>query len=123
MKHYQNSPYRLLRAVYDEYKFLPWLFHSTSQNYFDIKDHRKEFIDWLVVQTNVASSKELTAAHFRAHGGSGLLQKYEGSPALVLQSISDNLDNVHVDVANRIEQKENTNAVRRNFWVRTLIYL
>ena len=86
--YYHSSPYELVSAVYDDFNFKRWLFGTVSKNFFEHLENRKDFVQWLVEKVGVTDASELRAHHFKENSGSGLLQKYGGSPGRVLDSLN-----------------------------------
>jgi len=70
------------------YHFLPWKFASLPHGYWEKKERRNEYIDWLVKEAGVSSWTELKRKHFDEHFGANLLGLYNRSLEAVLTSVS-----------------------------------
>lgn len=86
---YNRSPYALLKEVYSDYEFLPWLFSKVPSNYFDNAVNQYYYLDWLLKVAELKDQRELRTVHFRKHHGVGLLLKYNNSVAKLLKSLYD----------------------------------
>src|SRR5262245_50730698 len=87
-----RSPLALLEAVYPEVKFLPWLFSSVPKGFWEQRQNRQWYVDWLLQRLGVGSTlAELTIQHFYDHNGAGLFRYCGRSVKRVLASLkSDN---------------------------------
>lgn len=83
---YHDSPAALVMTVYHDYPYLPWLFGSTPTGYFDQKENRLKYIEWLVKKTGKPRT-DLKANDFKENSGHLLLRKYGHSPNQILQSL------------------------------------
>lgn len=107
-KAYGGSPFALLKAVYTDFEFLPWMFDKTQRGFFDKVENRKKYIEWLVQKVGVSKPTDLQTKHFEPNGGKGLLKKYGNSPQKVVESIDAEL--ASTEVSQRAQKP-------RHFWV------
>jgi len=88
--HYKSSPILFLKAVYPDYKWIPWLFGQTCNNFWDKKKNQKEYLLWLYHKLGFKKMEDwydITQKIFNDNYGSSMLHKYNGSPIKILQSI------------------------------------
>jgi len=81
---YRNSLYALLRHVYPDYDWLPWLFATVPNGFWLERAHRQRYVLWLQDHLGLASAHELSAAQLEQHRGGALLKSYGGSVAALL---------------------------------------
>jgi len=121
-KHFHWSAVALLQATYDHFDFKPWLFAQVPRNYFDKKENRKQYVEWLVEKVGVKSESELKVLDFRHNHGYGLLQKYGSSPLKILESlhldddkISDDLDGSSIEMGDLVARRPR--VLQKHYWV------
>lgn len=84
---YDGSPSKAVSSIYSDYPYVPWLFHKVPKGFFEIRENRQKYIDWLVERVSVQSLSDLKWDHFIENHGAGLLLSYGGSPQAVLKSL------------------------------------
>ena len=99
---YNDSPQRLLKAIYPEIEFLPWKFTRSGKNYWGVggsfvstnvnKEHAKFFLEWLVKNrgmdiTNYENYYKITGKLITDAGGYGLLKYTKESVIDLLQIV------------------------------------
>jgi hypothetical protein len=77
-------------TVYSDHKWTPWLFNSVSKGFFEVRNNRRDYIEWIMRKENLKSFSELQTEHFRKNKGLGLLDIYSGSIQAIVDSLSDN---------------------------------
>jgi hypothetical protein len=50
---YNGGMYTLLKSVYPQYEWLPWLFASIPNNYFETIENQKKYVEWIGNKLNV----------------------------------------------------------------------
>jgi hypothetical protein len=83
---YDGSVQKVLKGVYPDFEFVPWLHGNVPRRFWRNNDNRVEYLRWLVQKVGVKSEEELTSSHFREDGGSGLLALFNSSVAQVLNA-------------------------------------
>lgn len=80
-----------MTQIFPEYGLEPWQFDIPPKGFFEKREHRIRYIDWLRKTVGVYKNEELTTKHFLMNSGSSLLYLYGGSPQAVLDSLIDPL--------------------------------
>jgi hypothetical protein len=88
LTYYGGSLYLILKKIYPEYDWKPWLLNNTPRSFWNKKDSIPNYIKWLENQLNIKtlddwyniSSKDISL-YFE---GSGLLKKYGGLKSFLL---------------------------------------
>jgi len=119
-KKYKNSPYALLASLIPSTStspstsFFPWKFNTITRNYFDKKENRKQYLDWLKETVGAKALSELKISHFQSNGGLSLLAKYGGS----IQRIIDSLNESESLVEKKPPLKrKDSGSYPKNYWV------
>ena len=86
MRPYGGSTVKLIRSIYSDFTFLPWLFDTCPHSTFDSRQNRIEYISWLMGKVAVRSPSGLSTKHFLENCGGALLKKYNGSLLRVIES-------------------------------------
>jgi hypothetical protein len=89
LKLYDFSPFKILSSVYPERGYLPWLFKRVDFGFFRIPDNRRKYVMWLMDKVGVKDVLKLHWLHFKANGGYGLLNTYQGSVLRVISSLTE----------------------------------
>ncbi len=90
---FNKSPYLLLKTVFSDFDFQPWLFSRAPKGFFENRENRKLYISWLLETVGTTESKNLIFSDFKKYGGGSLLEKYGGSVAKILQSLTESDEN------------------------------
>ncbi len=53
LHHYNDSPTKLLSAVYPDYNWLPWKFERAMRNLWDNPENQQKFMNWVATQLNI----------------------------------------------------------------------
>lgn len=106
MKEYKGSVCNLVHSVYPDYNYVPWLFATAPRGFYEKKENRQHFVDWLVLKVGVKEASELQYSHFHQYAP-GLIVKYGNSPQRLLQSLQPNENE---DVGKRRKYPQ-------NYWV------
>ena len=118
---YNYSPYIALSSTYDKVEWLPWLFDSVPKGYFDQRENRRVYVDWLVQVSGIPSARGLRMKHFLQHGGGGLLNKFGSSVEKLLADLEmENLPSVSEGGSGKeVENdgKRAANYVPRRYWI------
>jgi len=88
-KYFNGSPSALIISAFNDFEFLPWLFNVAPIGFFDSAKNRKSYLDWLKAKEGLRDFSELQRNHFLNNKGGDLLNKYNGSPQLVVKSVLD----------------------------------
>ncbi len=107
--YYESSPIKLLSTIYSDFNFLPWLFTACPRSFFQSRNNRNNYLEWLINKVKIKSQMELTKEHFLQNGGGGLLVLFGGSPLRIINSLSVETDKKLK--ANSLKRKP------RGFWV------
>lgn len=93
---YNHSPLKALQDLAPRYDWKPWLLASTPQAYWRSPANRRRYMAWLGKQVGFSRTSDwygLTQAHFRQHGGNGLLALYyRNSPIHAVREFKPNHD-------------------------------
>jgi len=77
---YNDSPFQLLKAIYPEKEWLPWLFEKAPENIWgDVANH-KRFMDWLIGKLGYKTPEEyyqITRRTVAKYGGQRLFDHYK----------------------------------------------
>jgi len=80
---YNNSPIAILKNVVDpDYDWKPWLFSTTPMGFWNARENRRAFGDWLGVQLGFESADDwysVRTEDFVRFGGRGALDVFRGS--------------------------------------------
>lgn len=55
LRKYGRSPFKILSSIYTDYEFLPWLFNRSPRSYFELRENRMKYADWLIEKVGVKS--------------------------------------------------------------------
>jgi hypothetical protein len=88
INYYKGSFFKLLKTVYPDYNWKPWLFNNSPKSYWNKNDSVNTYIKWLENQLEIkalddwynVSAKDITK-YFQ---GNTLLNKYGGLKAFLL---------------------------------------
>ena len=83
---YRSSPVALLRAVYPDFDWKPWLFPRVPADYYDHQENVRDHLEWIKEKAHLVEDAELTKKHFEEHGAVALLHKFGNSPARVVEA-------------------------------------
>jgi hypothetical protein len=84
---FQESPQAIVRSVLTEHEFLPWLFRKIPHGYFEIRENRKRYVEWLKDKLGLETMDQLKFDHYLKWNGTQLLNIYNGSPQSILDSL------------------------------------
>jgi len=90
LEKYDWSPSKVVTSVYSDNKWQIWRFDNVPKGYWDHKDNQLEYLNWLKEILNFQSDDDwykINAINFKEHKGSGLLERYDTSPAKVVMSV------------------------------------
>lgn len=86
---YNHSPQCAVAELFPNFQFLPWMFTTVPQGYWQHTDNRLAFLIWLGEKKNVQSFADwqrLKRSDFKENGGAGLLNSYyDDSPEKAIQ--------------------------------------
>lgn len=85
---YNDSVSRLVSTIYSDYPYLPWKFTRAAKGFFEIRENRVRYVDWLRKELGFEHNDQLETGHFIANHGYGLLKMFGGSPRAVIESLS-----------------------------------
>jgi hypothetical protein len=89
LKRFDTSPQALLRYVYPDLKINPWEFNIVPIGYWAIQRNVRQYMDWLKEKLNIRTHEDwynLTCMNVKENYGGGVLNRFNGSPELLLQS-------------------------------------
>ena len=96
LKHYNNSPIKLITSIYPNYNWVIWKFTSVPNDYWKDIKHRKEYMDWLGKElgyTTMDDWYKISRKDIENNYGSGLLVSYyNSSPIKLVTSIYPNYE-------------------------------
>ena len=90
---YIDSPIAILKDVYPEHNLIwekEWLFNCTTRNFWDKHENQRLYCDWLSSELNYKKIEDwynITQQIINNNKGSGLLDKYNGSPGALLKAV------------------------------------
>jgi len=87
--HFKSSPLELLKSVFPDFRWRPWLFSQVPKKHYDRKENVKEQLDWLLEKAGLSAYSDLKMAHFEAFHSLGLLQRFNNSPELVVKAAGE----------------------------------
>lgn len=90
-KLFAGSLVKALQFAYPGHEWLPWKFEqSVPVHFWDQKDHQRQFMNWLGNELGFKEMQDwyrVTWKDIQEKGGSGLLDKYRGSPSQLVQTV------------------------------------
>ena len=91
LTHYKWSIQKLIKDIYPEYDWKPWLFSCVPQNYWKDKANHKLFFNWLGEELGYTKPEDwylIEARVIKKNNGGGLLgDYYNDSPVLFVKSM------------------------------------
>jgi len=113
--HYNNSPIALLKAVFPNYNFRPWLFNQVPFAYWKDIRNQIEFLKWIAETESLSQLEDLRPTHIKSHGGDALLKLYDHSMVDMLKTINAFLESNGISlVTNAVEPKLSYRPM--NYW-------
>ncbi|MBI2757063.1 MAG: hypothetical protein HYX49_00115 [Chloroflexi bacterium] len=97
--YYNNSPSAILIDIYSDFQWHEWLFISTPQSFWDKKENRRRYINWLEQKLGYTKYEDwyrITANDFQMNNGFGFLNHYKNSPSKV---VVDNFQEYDWDIS------------------------
>ncbi len=58
VSYHDDSPAKLLKTVFPEYKWLPWRFSKVSKGFWDKIENRKSFVEWVEKELNIKKQED-----------------------------------------------------------------
>jgi len=71
-----------LKELFPNYRWLPWMFEAVGRGFWDSKQHRREFIEWLAEELSIVHNDDwyhVKKEDVIERGGRGFLSKYSGN--------------------------------------------
>ncbi len=91
LKRFDNSFVKALQFAYPTHKWHFWkLAHQISYGFWNEMNNQRDFMEWLrddLGFKDMTDWYKMTSHHIKSRGASGLLIKYGGSPAELLQRV------------------------------------
>ncbi len=87
---FKDSPIQLLRHVFTDYEWLPWLLKSAPRNTWNDNNTIKDYMTWLGQRLNYTKMEDwynISQNDFQIHNGGGLLPRFNSSSIQVLQHV------------------------------------
>jgi hypothetical protein len=89
--HYNNSAAQLVMTVYaKDYPWLPWKFSNVPVMYWENKDHRRTFMNWVATELKILKWEDwytVTVAQIEELGGAGLLTRHGRSVRNLIEDV------------------------------------
>ena len=86
--YFQGSPMNLLKHVYPEYDWMPWLFNEAPTGTWDKPGMVRMCLDWLGIKLRFTTMEDwykIRANDFKYHVGNGILHKFSHSPSDIVK--------------------------------------
>jgi len=126
---YDSSISSLLTSVYSSsssapssafpspngFEFLPWKFKKVPKNYFSNPQNLRQFIDYVKKLEGIKEDSDLRKNHFLKNGGAGVLQKFNGSPQLLVKA-SEAFEIRGIEVMHEGNRKGENEYARKGYW-------
>ncbi len=80
---FSGSPSKAVIDIFPEHQWYEWLFSVAPQGYWQDKNHRLLYVDWLADLLGISKLSDwyaITGQRFRENNGSGFLDFYSNSP-------------------------------------------
>jgi hypothetical protein len=97
--YYEDSPclfiLTIVNKLYPGKRFLPWKLDKCPQNFWNKPENQREYIIWLGKELEYDTQEKwykITGDIIRNNYGHGIINKYNGSPSLILKSIFSNIE-------------------------------
>jgi hypothetical protein len=81
---YNGSPSEVVLSVYRDYPWLSWKFHQVPNKFWNIKDNRISYLNWLAKKINLKDWYKLKGEDIRGNHGDGLLRQYGSVASLII---------------------------------------
>ncbi|EGG14005.1 hypothetical protein DFA_11766 [Cavenderia fasciculata] len=94
--HYNDSVHQLVKAVYSEYKWLPWKFNNSPKNFWRDHQNQLDYLLWLGERIGITNPRDwyrITKNDFIENHGNSLLLLYGGSPVRVIMQVFNKNNN------------------------------
>lgn len=95
LSHFNDSLYKMLKNIYPDHNWKPWLFLMVPSNFWKTLENQKKYIEWLSSQLNILKLEDwyrVTYNMIIENSGRGLLHHYNNSIIKMLQSIYPHYD-------------------------------
>jgi len=87
---FNNSPYKLIKDVFPEYKWFVWMFNVTPKGMWENAAIRKQYIEWLGKRLGFNTMEDwygITTNVINDNYGGGLLGRFNGSPYKLIKDV------------------------------------
>jgi hypothetical protein len=88
--HYNDSPIKLVKAVFTDYEWLDWKFTNTPRGFWSDKQKQKSYMNWLGNELEYRKEEDwyqITKEQIASNYGGGLLFNYNHSPIKLVKAV------------------------------------
>lgn len=58
LQKYNESPFKLLSALFPNYKWLPWKFDHCPRNFWSVPSNQRMYMDWVAKELHITDKND-----------------------------------------------------------------